>query len=167
MVINGTITPADFEMALKRARELGVVRATPGLAAPLDAGLRGRIADVWDQIEEAFREAWRSGYAATRDAIDRAAAEAEKLIAASGKMAHDVHQAILARLQEYLSVLIDAVLAQVRSTITVGESTLGLRRVDMARRIGLAGSLKATLTGVAELIGSGEITVTASYGASD
>jgi hypothetical protein len=134
------------------------------LTAPLDAGLLGRIDGVWDQIESAIRKVWVVGYQGARDLLERAGDEAEKLIANSGRMATSVRQMLADKLQEYLGALMDAVLAQVKPSIKVGTNTIPLRSVDMARRVGLAGSLKATLTGIAELTGSGEITVTASYG---
>jgi hypothetical protein len=165
MEIIGTIAPLDFDNALRRAEKIGHSLAVPGLAAPLEVGLLGRVDAIWEQIAQALRKARTAGYAGAMEIVERAADEAEKLIAASGRKADEVRQMIVARLQEYLTAIVEAVLAQVQPTIKVGGNLMLLRKVDLARKIALSGSLKVTIASIAEMTGSGEITVTASYGA--
>jgi len=163
MYVYSTITPADFETALKAARDVGVAGRVPGLAAPLSAGLLGRITAAWEGIEEALRRAWEIGYAGAKEIVERAVDKAERIMADAGDMARDIRQAIVLRLQSYLNTLTDTVLSQVRSGLTIGQTTLVLSSVELGRKVGLSGSLKASLTEIAGMTGSGEININAIY----
>jgi hypothetical protein len=163
MIVVGTVDRQGFEAALSAARDEGSVRSYPGLSAPLDGSLLGKISEVWESVERALREAFIHGMDYAREALDQAVSSAENLIKNAGVRAKDVHQALLAKLQEYLSRLVDAALSQVRRIIEVGDIQLELDALEVSQRISLTGSIKASLTEIVALTSAGELTVGASY----
>lgn len=158
-------TRRGFERALEVARSVGDDTPLPGLAAPLEGSVLGRVAEAWDAIDSALRDAYWRGIQAAQAAVDVAVARAEELVAAAGRKAEDVQAALLARLQTYLQTLVDEALAQVRDTITAGNRTLALTSVSLSQTIALSGSLKASIQEVASMTGTGELVVSAEYGA--
>jgi hypothetical protein len=163
VIAHATINRQGFEAALAVAREEGSVRAYPGLSAPLDGSLLGKISEVWESVERALRDAFIQGMDYAREALDDAVRGAERLIQTAGTRAKDVHQALLAKIQSYLSRLVDAALSQVRSTLAVGNTKLELDALEVSQSISLTGSVKAALTELVALTSTGELTVTASY----
>src|SRR4051812_39190668 len=164
MYVHATIGRVDFEAALASARNVGADGNLPGMAAPLDSGLWGRISEAWDTVERALRQAVQYGLDAARQGVDDAVSAAEGLVRAAGHRARDVHEALLARLQDYLAHLLDSALSRVRQAVVVGGATLALTGVELSQKISLTGSLKVTITDVAALTGAGEVTVLARYG---
>ncbi|MDQ1013543.1 hypothetical protein [Streptomyces afghaniensis] len=165
MPVSALILRQDFETAIDSARSLGPEHAVPGLASPLDVDWAGRIGRVWDRIEQALREAFQYGRERAEELARTAAGEAEELLTAAGHKAYDVHQALLAKLQAYVSTLVDAALAHVRSQLILGGTTFVLADVELAQMISMTGSLKASITELVSLTSSGEISVTARYSA--
>ncbi|MDA8318393.1 MAG: hypothetical protein M0030_01060 [Actinomycetota bacterium] len=163
MIAIATVDRAGFEAALATAREEGAVAAYPGLAAPLDGALRGKIAEVWESIENALRDAFMHGTEYARQAMDKAVSSADALIRSAGSRAKDVHQALLSKVQAYLSRFVDAALAQVRPAIEVGGGRLELDGLEVSQSISLAGSIKASLIELVTLTADGNLTVTARY----
>ncbi len=163
MITSGIVTRQGFEAALAASNAVGSSEPLVGLAAPLDAGWLGRISEAWDAVESALRDAYQWGREAAGEAVAAAVAQAEELVRSAGHRARDVHQALLARAQTYLAVLVRSALDQVQAAITVGGAQLGLTSVEVAQRISLSGSLKAALTEIVAITADGEITVSASY----
>ena len=165
MIVTGGVTTPDFEEALRAAAAVGSTQdQLIGLAAPLDITWLGRIAEVWDQVETALRQAFLRGRDAAEQALDDAIDQAERLLTDAGKRARDVQLALLERAQRYLSQLIHSALRHVESVLTVGGQDLPLISIDVAQSISLTGSLKASFTELVELTGAGQISVSATYG---
>ena len=164
MITSGIVTRQGFEEALTAASTVGSDGHLVGLAAPLDATWLGRISEAWDAVESALREAYQWGREAASEALATAVADAEALVRSAGHRARDVHQALLARAQSYLAVLVRGALDQVQAAITVGGIQLTLSSVEVAQTISLHGSLKAALTELVSITADGEVTVSASYG---
>jgi hypothetical protein len=74
-----------------------------------------------------------------------------------------VHEAILARIQDYLRNVIDSALARVRRTITVDQVCLSLSNIELTQRVSVTGSLKAAITELVALTGAGEMAILARY----
>src|SRR5450755_3735963 len=110
----GIISRQDFETALAAARAVGTSAAIDGLAAPLSGALMGRISEVWDRVESALQRAFQFGADVARASVQAAALAASDLVESAGNRARDVHQALLARVQAYLTDLVDSAIAQVR-----------------------------------------------------
>lgn len=163
MIEVGTVTRQGFEAALAAARDEGQTRGYRGLAAPLDGGMLGKISEVWESVERALRDAYVHGREHARQALDDAVTRAENLLREAGTKARDVHQALLAKIQTYLSRLIDAALGQVRRIILVENSQLELDALEVSQSISLTGSIKASLSEIVALTSEGQLTVTASY----
>jgi hypothetical protein len=89
---------------------------------------------------------------------------ANDLVTSAGNKARAVQQELLKGVQAYLSQLVDAAIAQIRSAVVIGAETLALESIDMSYKISLGGSLKVTITDLASLTSSGELTVSAHYG---
>jgi predicted YcjX-like family ATPase len=164
MTVTTISTRAGFERALDAARAVGSETPLPGLAAPLEAGILARVAEAWDEIESALRDAYWRGRDSARAAIDAAIKRAEEGVAAAGRKAKEVQEALLARLQMYLRTLIDEALAQVRDAIQVGSRTLSLTSVQLSQTVALSGSLKASINEVASLTATGQLVVSSEYG---
>jgi vacuolar-type H+-ATPase subunit H len=158
------VTPSIFEAALSSASTLGVAEPLSGLAAPLDATWLGKVAEVWDKVEAALRDAYAWGRETATSALNSAVAAAEELIRSAGRRGRDMQQALLERAQRYLSTLVRGALEQVDQTIAVGSLQLELTSVQLGQTISLSGSLKASITELVAFTGGGEITIAASYG---
>lgn len=164
MTTTSISTRAGFERALDAARAVGDESPLPGLAAPLEGSLLGRVADAWDAIDAALRDAYWRGIQNAQTAVDAAVERVEELVAAAGRKAQDVQAALLARLQTYLQTLVDEALSQIRDAVQVGNQQLALTSVSLAQTISLSGSLKASIKEVASLTGTGQLVVNAEYG---
>ncbi|MCB7137658.1 hypothetical protein [Cellulosimicrobium marinum] len=164
MIAVGVLDRQGFEASLAHARRFGSTGDYPGLAAPADGGFLGRVADAWEAVERALRTAFVHGLERAQELRDTAVRTAQECMDGAGKRARDVHQALLGKIQDYLTTLVDTVLARLRPTVVVGGVTLSLRSVDLSQRLSLSGSLKAAITEVVALTSSGELGVGASYG---
>jgi F0F1-type ATP synthase membrane subunit b/b' len=159
----GTVSRQGFEAALDAARDTGSGGNYAGLEAPLAGGLQGKIAEAWESIERALREAYMHGREYARAALDKAIDTADSLIQNAGARARDVHQALLDKIRTYLSDFVDAALNQVRKTIRVEDVELRLDAIEVSQSISLNGSIKASLTEIVALTSEGQLTVAASY----
>ena len=164
MIEAGTIDRHEFETALSAAHDEGVVRDYKGLSAPLDGSLVGKVAEVWESVEQALRDAFVNGMEHARPALDKAVSSAKSLIHGAGARAKDVHQALLAKIQTYLARLVDAAISQVRRVIEVGNTQLELKGLEVSQRISLTGSLKASLTEGERLANVLQLAVKQHYG---
>ncbi len=109
------------------------------------------ISEVWESVERALRDAFIHGMDHARVALDAAVSGAERLIQSAGTRTKDVHQALLAKIQSYLSRLVDAARSRVRSTLAVGNTKLELDALEVSQSISLTGSVKAALTEIVAL----------------
>lgn len=158
------IPPGVFEQALKAGRTANERRAaTEGLAAPLGGAILGKVAAIWDKVEAAFVAAHRFGVDRAAELRDAAITASEQALEEAGAQAAQLHAALLARIQGYGSELVAGAIASLEDTVTVGGTTLALADVSLSRKIVLTGSLKASITEMVSLTGSGEITVAARY----
>jgi hypothetical protein len=160
----GIVSRQGFEEALDAARDQSFDgRSYAGLEAPLAGGLIGKIAEAWESIERALRDAYVHGTEYARAALDKAVMTSESLIQSAGPRARDVHQAILEKIRSYLTRFVDEALSQVRKTIRVGDAELQLETVEVSQSVSLAGSIQASLTQIVALTSEGQLTVSASY----
>lgn len=163
MVISAVINRVDFDRALNAAADLGTDEELPGLSAKWDEALWGRFSTAWDAVEHALRQAFQFGVDAARVSVNGAIAAAEEVLGEAGKLVTYVHAAFLARLQQYLTCLIDSALARVATQVTVGARTFDLDQIELSNKVSLTGSLSLNITEVAALTGAGEVTVVARY----
>lgn len=164
MMVSALLTVEDFDEAVLCAQEAGQLPSGAGLGSPLDGSWLGRIAQVWDRIEEALQTAFLYGREGALALAEAAAEAAEKLLHEAGTRARDVQQALLARLSAYADKLVEGALKKVRPNLTVGETKLPLTGVEISQKVTMTGSLKANITDLVALTGAGEITVLARYG---
>ncbi len=155
----------QFERALATASAVGTA-TTPvtGLVVPLEVTWRDRVAQAWDAIAAALREAFERGRDVAAGLVDAAVRAAEDCIREAGERARDVQQALLERLQTYLRSLVDEALTQVRPEIAVGDVTLPLQSVQISQEIATSGSLKAAITELVQVTAEGRLGVSAVYG---
>jgi hypothetical protein len=163
MAISEIILRNDFESAISAAKEVGKTKSIPGLTSPLDAVWSGRIDAVWDRIESALRAAFEMGRDAARSLTATAVEQAQKLIAEAGHRAYDVQQALLSRLQAYVTRLVDTALGRVRPELQLGGTTWRLESLELAEKISLTGSLGVNITNLVTVTADGELTVTTKY----
>lgn len=163
MIVVGIVNVQGFEAALTAARDEGVTHSYPGLAAPLDGILKGWVSEAWESIEKALRDAFTHGSEYSRQALDAAVTRAEQLIQDAGIRARDVRQALLAKIQAYMSQFVDAALSQVRGTVQAGNTQLELDALEISQSVSLTGSIKASLSEIVGLTSEGQLSVTASY----
>ena len=165
MITTGRITRADFEMAVARSAEVGSRERLGGLSAPRDTPLRSRIDLVWDAVTNALRRAYVLGRDAAREAMDAAKAEAQALLVEAGARAQEVHDALLDKVQAYLTTVVDSALRQVRGELVLGGGrSLPLIRLEVRQRLSLSGEIGVTLESLLSLTSGGEIEVAAQYG---
>src|SRR5216683_51228 len=136
-----------------------------GMVADFDyfGASAGQRDACWEAFASALSRAFQFGADQAKEYVDAAVKAANDLVASAGKRARAVQQELLKRVQVYLSQLVDAAIAQVRSTVMIGVQTLALESVDMSYEISLGGSLKVTITDLASLTSAGELTVSARY----
>ncbi|MBD8079316.1 hypothetical protein [Cellulosimicrobium arenosum] len=163
MIAVGVLDRQGFDAALAHARRFGDGGDFPGLAAPADGSFLGRVAEAWESVERALREAFVHGRDRAQELSEAAVRAAQRCMDEAGRRARDVHQALLGKIQDYLTRLVDTVLGRLRPTLLVGGVAMSLESVDMSQRLALSGSLKAAITEVVSLTAAGELTVSASY----
>ena len=150
-----------FESALAQART--TPRALTGMAAPVAGKLGGMIAEAWDAIEGALRAAFLWGKERAGEAIDAAIRITEELAARAGEEVRAFHDELISRLRRYENAFVENTLKQVRSTLLVGESVLALENIEVAQKIVVGGSLKATITELCAFTTSAESTIVTRY----
>jgi hypothetical protein len=160
----GILSVGDFEAALTEARATGGKGTRlPGLAAPIDAALAGRVDEVWDRVEGALRDAWRAGKSASKAALDAALAEIEGLLDQAGAKAVTITDAVFERLRTLMRSIIDRALANVRATVVIGDLTMRVKELSVDQKVTISGSLSASITEMWKLTSNGELTVGATY----
>jgi hypothetical protein len=155
-----------FRAALDAAREVTADVPVRGLAAPLDAGLKGQFDDAWDAIEAALTAAFRGASDTATALLDQALAAADALIAAAGRKAGEIHAQLLARVQTYVAAFVREALGRIEAQISLGLQVFAATSVTCTYKVQLSGSLKASLTEAVELSSGGEIEVAVQYAAS-
>lgn len=163
MQVTSVITRQEFKIALGAARAVNAPASAAGLTAGRDAGLWGSVSEVWDRIESALDSAYLFGKDAAVQKIDAALDAVDRLMDSVGRRAGEAQEWLLARVQAYLSTIIDIAVRHTRSTVTVGESVLVLEGVELAQKISLTGSLKAAISEICNLSANGEIAIIARY----
>ena len=152
-----------FKSALQSAREVDSGAAVFGLAAPTDAGLRGRLDAVWDSIEEALRSGFRYGREKARGLLDQAIEKAEALLVEAGRKAGELQDILLARIQAFVTTFIREAVRRVEPAMTVGETSFRLSTIHCTQKLVLTGALKTNIAELFELASSGEIEIAAEY----
>lgn len=154
---------ADFEQALQAARAVGPVTVGTSLNAAADAGLLGRLDEVWDNVEAALKRGYKFGADAARSLFDTAVEKARQLIAEAGNKANDLHQLLLEKLRVFVNGLINNALQRMPETVTFGARTFKVARISCSQKVVLTGSITTNLAEVFSLAASGELEVAAEY----
>lgn len=166
MSVNLIVSPSVFEDALRVGRALGEEPyELLGLSAPLDGASVGRLAEAWDVVERALRDSYRRGADWARAGVNAAVEKIEKLLGEAGAKAREIEAALLRKLQEFISRLVDGALELVRESIQVGAFSLTISSVQVQQTIGITGSIKASLQEVCAFASSGQLSVVTSYSA--
>jgi hypothetical protein len=153
-----------IEIALKRADDAGSPATLHGLSAPIYGGLMARADALWEQIKEELTTTYSRARDQTQEILHKLGQSIDDLLKLAGNKARDVSEYLLAKLREYITAIVDGMLRQVRSEITIGSTTLPLAQIELSERIVLGGSLKTSLADTFELTSNGELAVAASYG---
>jgi hypothetical protein len=157
-------TRSSFDEALAAADAIGTIDiGAAGLASPLHAAIRKPVEEAWDMIRSALIGAIRSGEEHSRTALHSAIAKMEEVAAAAGARAREVEEAVLAKLREFVQVLIDGALRQVRDTLTIGSRMFQVDRIEVRQKLTLGGSIHASITDVWELASTADLEIGASY----
>ena len=163
MNVTAVVLRSDFEGALEAAREVGRGDDVSGLAAPLGAALLGRVEEAWDAIESALAQAYARGAEVVNQTLSRTTTRTQELLDAAGAKAGELQDALLARLQRYVSDLLSRALDRVQPSITVGARTLSLASVELSQTVSLSGSLKANISEIMNMTAQGQLVVNARY----
>jgi hypothetical protein len=155
----------DFEKALQAARAVGPVVGGTNLNAVADAGLLGRLDEVWDTIEAALKKGYKFGADRAREMFDAAVEKAERLIEEAGSKANDLHQLLLEKLRVFVNALINSALQRMPDTLALAGKTFRISKVSCSQKIVLTGSITTNMMEVFSLAASGELEVAAEYGA--
>lgn len=167
-VLTAVLGRDQFERALAAASAVGGPGAPiTGLAVPLEVTWRDRVAEAWDAIAAALREAFERGRDVAAELVDAAVRAAEDCVREAGERARDVQQALLDRLRTYLAGLIDEALTQVRPAVVLGDVTLPLQSVQISQEIATSGSLKASITELVQVTAEGRLGISAVYGVAE
>jgi hypothetical protein len=165
MITTGRLTRDDFELAITRSKEVGGSQRLQGLASPEDNVFWGKVDMVWNAVTNALRRAYVLGKDAAREAMDSAKAQAQALIAEAGARAREIHDALLDKVQAYLTTVIDSAIRQVRGQLVLtGGRSLELSGVEVRQRLSLSGEIGVTLESLFSLTSEGEVEVAAHYG---
>lgn len=156
---------ADFEQALLAARAVGPVAVGTSLNAAADAGLLGRLDEVWDSIEAALKRGYKFGAARAQELFDSAVEKAEQLIAEAGSKANELHQLLLEKLRVFVNNLINSALQRMPDTVALGGRTFKISKVSCSQKIVLTGAITTNIAEVFSLAASGELEVAAEYDA--
>jgi hypothetical protein len=164
METTAILSVADFEASLAAARSIGRKgQSLPGLAAPIDGALWGRLDEAWRTLESVLRQGWRAGKDAARSAIDGAVTKIEEIISGAGELAKDLTEAVMERIRTLMAELIDRAIANVRTTLTVDGAPMRLGGLQVSQKVGLSGGLALSAVRVWELVTNGELEVVATY----
>jgi hypothetical protein len=157
-------TRSSLDEALQAADAVGNAdMQVDGLATPLDAKIRARVDEAWDLIRGALVGGVRWGADRSRDALDAALVQVERITKEAGARAREIEEAVLAKLREFVQKLIDGALHGVQDSLVIGTKTMALTTVEVRQKITLGGSLHASITDVWELASTAELEVSASY----
>ncbi len=165
MSIPVVVSRQVFDQALNSAKEVDRRRELEGLAAPLDATLRGRVEEAWGAIESALRDGFQFGKAKAQSVLEAAIGKVEQLVAGAGSRAADLQDALLARMQAFVHSFIQGALARVPTAIKVGGSSYTLTNVKYTQKLLVSGAIKTNLIELFSLASSGEIEIVADYSA--
>jgi hypothetical protein len=164
METTAVLTVADFEASLAAARSIGRTgQSLPGLAAPIDGALSGRLDEAWRTLESVLWQGWRAGRNAARSAIDGAIARIEEMISEAGALARDLTEAVLERIRGLMAELVDRAIANVRTTLTVDGAPMRLGGLQVSQKVGFSGGLALSAVRVWELVTNGELEIVATY----
>jgi hypothetical protein len=150
---------------MRAARDVQSGAAVFGLAAPVDAGLRGQLDAVWESIEEALKTGFRYGREKAEGLMEQAIAKAENLISEAGRKGAELHAVLLARIQTFLRTFVREAIGRIETQMTVGSGSFGLSTIRCSQKLVLSGSLKTNIAELFELASSGEIEISAEYAA--
>jgi len=165
MITTGRLTRDDFEMAIEKSQQVGAGQHLRGLASPEDNVFGGKVDMVWNEVTSALRRAYVLGQDAAREAMDSAKAEAKALIAEAGARAREIHDALLDKVQAYLTTVVDSAIRQIRGELLLSDGrSLPLAAVEVRQRLSLSGEIGVTLESLFALTSAGEIDVAAHYG---
>lgn len=157
---------ADFEQALQAARAVGPVTVGTSLNAAADAGLLGRLDEVWDSIEAALKRGYKFGADGARELYDTAVEKAKQLIAEAGSKANELHQLLLEKLRVFVNGLINSALQRMPDSVAFAGRTFKISRVSCSQKIVLTGAITTNIAEAFSLAASGELEVAAEYDAS-
>jgi hypothetical protein len=150
-----------------RALSSAQQRAAPagtGLFAPLPDDSARWFERLWDGMRDALLASVRGGLEMARPQIQYFEAKLEE----ARKSVQDRLDAIVAQLIErlniYLREVMNGALSRVEESINVGPKKLEVQSVTLQQSIKLSSSLSISLTSVCQLIGEGQLIISAQYG---
>jgi hypothetical protein len=155
-----------YDAAIAAAESVGQAGATiRGYAAPVDGPLAGWVREAWDALRDGLDRVYAVGREAARSQLDAAQQTLERVLQEAGRRAQELVAALRAKIAQYLTTLVNEMLAQVRPTLKVGGVELKLNELRIEQKLLLAGSLKASIEEAVSLTSDSEISVEASYAA--
>ena len=160
------IVPREaLERAIGSANNAGAGSSLDGLNSLLNGVELGMLSDMWENITNAIRKAHQLGIERVRSILDGVIADCRQTLDAAGAAAANIQEALRLKLSQLVQSYVDSALAMIRSKLTVGGSEMSIRSVEVEQKIVLGGELGLSLEQVFKLAASGEMTVSATYGA--
>ncbi len=155
-----------IETALEAARHGGeeaVGKEGGALYTVRDAGIRGRLEEVWDQVERALRSGFERGKDGAQSLFAEAVSAVEKLLQDVGSQSAEIHGALLERLARFVEALIEDALSRVPMTVEIAGQRFALESVEISQKLLASGSIKMNLSEAFLVASQGEIEVRGSY----
>jgi hypothetical protein len=160
-----TIDPKALDEALKAARKANLSVVTgENPNSNLDAGLRGRISQVWDDIENALRKGFQLGREKGAELLTSVKARLETLLLDAKEQASLVNQQLMVRIQAFQKDFMERAFAQFPGILQLNGKQYPLSKINFTQSISLSGSIQLSLTKVFELVAEGEIQLSVEYG---
>jgi ElaB/YqjD/DUF883 family membrane-anchored ribosome-binding protein len=156
---------SDHQAALAKARVTGQI-ALPlqGLNAPIASDVDKWFRRIWDNVEQIVLETYRGARERAeqiRDEVMVVWSQAQQELAARSE---ELRTRVMNAIDTYLRGIVDAALARITATVSVGGATLAMTSVSVQHTVKVSASLKTALDGLLTFVAEGSLAVTASYG---
>jgi hypothetical protein len=130
-----------------------------GGLTPFDAKLK----EVWTRVCDLVERSARQGWETVKQDVTMIGGYVSQAAKELGKRAKEFRARVLESIRQIMTESFDLVLASLRSEIAVGEAKYRLETIDLDHKLVFSGSLEGSLEALCKFVGSGELSVKASY----
>jgi hypothetical protein len=121
------------------------------------------IERMWDQAEQAIRDAYTCGRDVAQEAIRSVS---EEIKTAASELGEDIklfEEQIRERLDTYFRKVVDAALGRVRSAIRIGNRELVASSATIKQTLRFTGTINTKLEDICSFVSEGQLAIEVSY----